>query len=116
MEYKNISLTVFCRGRNGNPNDLTFKVEGQGTEIPAATRIHIEYYDSARDLHFSSEIENVIRSGLRTYNDTLNTNDVTLASVRNIREPFITRFGWKAGTRLNCKFRILDDGTHVFKL
>jgi hypothetical protein len=115
MKSKFITLTVYERGRNGNPRDLTFLVEGQGSVNPA-THIHVEYYDSKRDLTYSSELENVRGTGLLTYNDTIDTNNVTLSGKRRIREAFIERFQLSAGTRLQCRFRILEDGTHVFQI
>jgi len=115
MKEKKITLTVYERGGNGNFRDLTFLVEGQGM-VTRASHIHIEYYDRTRELTYSSELENVRGTGLFTYNDTINTNNVTLSGKKAVYEPFIERFHLTAGTRLQCKFRIEDDGTHVFKI
>lgn len=113
---KNIKLEVFPRHRNGNTNDLTFRALYLPNNVPPASHIHLEYMDPKTGLIYSSEIYDKYRSGLRTYNDTLNSSDVTLASVKSIREPFIERFHLTESLQLECEFQVLDGNLHVFKI
>ena len=112
---EDIIVSTYPRHRGGNVNDITFLVHPHQNVNPAS-HIHIELHMVERGLVYSQEIDNSRRSGLRTYNGTINSNNTTLSSVPQIREAIIERFGLPVNHRYHCQFTVLEDQTHVFKI
>ena len=110
MNERDIELEVF------NLNGITFMIR-KDFDVPDPTRIKIEVYNAQGQFLETKEI-NSGESGFATYNYTKNAAlpMPTLRNYRKIKNDIILHYALTVGRRLPCKFSILPDGTHLFKI
>lgn len=110
MNEREIELEV-C-----NLNGLTFMIR-KDFNVPDAAAIQIEVYNAQNQLVCT---DNIVRGegGFATYNQTKNLDRPmpTLRNWRKIKNRIILRHNLPVGHRVPCRFSIMPDNTHLFKI
>ena len=115
MKTKNVEKTVSLEVNQ--ITDYTFRINKNFEINRDAEKIIIECYDESKRLLKRSTIYDSHRSGLKTYNQTLNNNnDATLRNKKKIREGIIKKYNLSVNTQIQATLTIKEDGTHLYKI